>query len=176
MAPVSEHAYWNAVRELVDAGYSNGHPKHEITAGIVELVQAACDDGEYWAVEVRARWMREGADADYTRVFKDLNTVTYIRANGRKSRKTVAYSRPKRSMATGEIVGRQMQAWWGMSRAAVEELRAEMYEQGERIDDVIAALDLLIAAMDRHPECGTAREAWEADGRTVTEINLGGVA
>jgi len=173
---MSEHTYWDTVRGLVDSGYTQGRPKHEIAAEIISLVESGLDDGEAWAKETMSRWLAAAAAADYTRIFKDLNHVTYIRADGRRVRKTVAYSRPQRSVATGEIIGRQMQAWWGMSRAAVEDLRSEMFEQGERIDDVITALDHLVAAMDRHPECSTAREAWEAEGRSVEEINLGGAA
>jgi hypothetical protein len=169
---MSENTYWEAVRGLVESGHTQGQPKHQIRSEIVNLVEAAYASGEQWAEETLTRWATAGADADYTRVFKDMNAVTYIRADGRRSRKTVAYSRPKRSMVSGEIVGRQMQAWWGMSRAAVEELRREMFAQGQRIDDVIAALDRVIEAMDRHPDCATALEAWEAEGRDVGEIDL----
>lgn len=169
---MSEHAYWNAVRELVETGHVQGRPKHQISAEIVSLVEAACADGEHWAAETLERWMAKGADADYTRIFKDMNAITYIRADGRKVRKTVAYSRPKRSVVSGEIIGRQMEAYWGMLRPGVEELRREIFAQGERIDDVVAALDQILSAMDRHPGV-TAREAWEADGRSTTEIDLG---
>jgi len=173
---VTEHPYWQRVRDLVESANAQRRPKHEIREEIVHLVHVAEHAGEPWARDVLIRWASEGADADYTKVFKDLNTVTYIRADGRRTRKTVAYSRPTRSAESGEIVGRQMQAWWGMSRAAVAELRRELVEQDERLRDVIAALDRLLAAMDAHPNCATAREAWEADGHDVDEIDLGSVA
>jgi hypothetical protein len=172
---MSESRYWNQVRQLVDSGYAQGRPKHEIREEITHLVQAAHADGEHWAAETLMRWERDGADDDYTRVFKDMNTTTFIRADGRRTRKTVAYSRPRRSAESGEIVGRQMQAWWGMARPAVEALRHELSAQGDRIADSVAGLDRVLAAMDRHPECATAREAWEADGRSVDEIDLGEV-
>jgi len=173
---MSENTYWSKVRELVQSGQDARRPKQDIRAEIVHIVEAAEATGEQWAYETLARWLEAGADADYTKVFKDMNTVTYIRRDGRKVRKTVAYSRPQRSRADGEIIGRQMQAWWGMSRAAVEELRREMAEQQDRLSDVVAALDALIEAMDRHPECDTALAAWQMDGHSPDEIDLGNVA
>lgn len=170
---MSEHDYWAIVRHAVESGQSSGLPKHEIREDIVAQVQAAQADGETWAAETLMRWEREGADRDYTKAFKDLNTVTYIRADGRRTRKTVAYSRPQRSVEDGSIIGQQMQAWWGMSRPAIEALRDEVASQAERMGDVVTALDQLAAAMDRHPDCKTAREAWEADGHDVSEIDLG---
>lgn len=173
---MSESTYWDQVRHLVEGGLEGRRPKHEIQESIVHLVHAAHADGEPWAADVLTRWSTAGAGNDYTRIFKDLNTVTYIRADGRRVRKTVAYSREMRSAASGEIVGRQMQAWWSMSRAAVAELRNDMARQSDQLDVVVEALDRLIAAMDRHPECATAREAWEADGRDIGEIDLGEAA
>ena len=65
---------------------------------------------------------------------------------------------------------------WAQFRAAVEELRREMAEQQDRLSDVVAALDALIEAMDRHPECDTALAAWQMDGHSPDEIDLGNVA
>lgn len=169
---MSESEYWELVRELVDAGHATERPKQQIAEQIVHQVTAAADADEQWAGTVLMRWSLSGATVDYTRVFKDMNYTTYIRRDGRKVRKTVAFSRPKRSVESGAIVGRQMQAWWGMSRAAVAELRRETFEQYEERGDAVAALDMILAAMDRHPECATALEAWEADGRSASEINL----
>ncbi len=173
---MSEHTYWQMVRDLTETADSDSQPKHEIRQDIVHRVHTAYAAGERWAAETLTRWSESGADRDYTRVNKDRNAVTYIRADGRRVRKTVAYSRPKRDVLSGQIVGRQVQAWWGMSRAAVEELRDEMFQQSGRVADVVAALDLLLAAMDRHPQCATAREAWEADGHDIAEIDLAEVA
>lgn len=169
---MNEHTYWNHVRDLVESGHQQGRPKHEVREEIVHRVHAAESAGEDWASETLTRWATAGADADYTKVFKDQNTVTYIRRDGRRVRKTVGYSRPIRSSDSGEIVGRQMQLWWGMSRAAIVELRAEIAEQAERTADILAVLDRLIESMDRHPDCASAAEAWEADGRSLDEIEL----
>lgn len=169
---MSEHSYWNEVRELVRSGHEQRRPKHEIREQIVHLVNAAEAEDEDWAADTLTRWAISGADADYTRVFKDQNTVTYIRKDGTRMRKTVGYSRPMRSADSGEIIGRQLQAWWGMSRTAVAALVADQIEQSERLSDSIAALLQVLGAMDRHPECITAAEAWEADGRTLDEIEL----
>lgn len=173
---MSEHIYWQMIRDLVESGRDAGLPRHQIRASIVHKVHAADAAGEPWAAETLTRWCDTGADDDYGKVYKDANSVTYIRADGRRVRKTVAYSRPKRSKEDGAIVGRQMQAWWAMTRPAVEELRREIAGQAERLIDIITALDLLIEAMDRHPDARTAREAWEADGHSVDEIDLGDVA
>lgn len=173
---MSEHEYWQLVRDRAESSEDSDLTKREVSLDIVHVVHAAMSAGEPWAADVLTRWCEKGAAADFTRVSKDRNSVTYVRADGSKVRKTVAYSRPVRSGETAEIVGRQMQAWWDMSRASVEMLREEIFEQGERLADVLAALDQLLGAMDRHPECSSAREAWEADGRSVGEIDLGAVA
>lgn len=168
--------YWAMVRGLVDSGQESSIPKHQLTERIVANVSAAYDDGEKWAADVLTRWCLAGADKDYTESYKDANYVTFIRADGQRQRKTVAYSRPMRSKGDGAIVGRQMQAWWGMSRAAIAELRAELAQSDERLRDIIAMLDRIIAAMDRNPSCATAAEAWQADGHDLDEIDLAGVA
>lgn len=168
--------YWNLVRQLVESGQEQNRPKHEISAAIARRVYEAIDTDEPWAGEVVARWAQGGAAKDYTEVFKDMNLVTYIRKDGRRTRKTTAYSRPMRASDDGAIVGRQMQAWWGMSRAMIFELRADLAGQDERLRETVEMLDLIGAAMDRHPECATAAEAWEADGHDLGEIDLAGVA
>jgi hypothetical protein len=169
---MSEHTYWNQLRDIVESGHQAGRPKHEIREKIVHLVHSAEAAGEDWAGETLTRWASTGADDDYTRAFKSLNTVTYIRKDGRRVRRTVGYSRPMRAPDSGEIVARQMQAWWGMSRIAIVELRAEMFEQADRLADIITVLGQLIEAMDRHPDCATAADAWIADGRSLDEIQL----
>lgn len=67
----------------------------------------------------------------------------------------------------------QLQTWWGYSKTKLVELRRDLADQGARIADVVESVDLLITAMDRHPECTTARDAWEADGHDIAEIDLG---
>lgn len=173
---MSDNTYRQIVSDMVATGHDAGRPKHDVREEIIHMVESAQEADEPWAFDVVARWMREGADRDYTDAHKALNSVTYIRADGRRVRKTASYSRPIRSVESGQIIGQQMQAWWGMSRAALYELRADVAEQHERLADVTAALDLLIEAMDQHPECGTARDAWEAAGHSVDEIDLGEVA
>lgn len=173
---MTNEKYWTAVRRLVESGQEDQKPKHAIAESIAAEVREAAHSGDQWAIDVLDRWIRDGAAEDYTKVFKDMNTVTFIRADGRRARKTVAYSRPMRSKEDGAIVGRQIQAWWGMSRAHVFELRNELAEQDERLLDVISMIDRLIVAMDRHPECATAAEAWQADGHDLDEIDLSDVA
>lgn len=168
--------YWALVRALVESGQEQRRPKRAISEQITGAVADGIENDEEWAIDTLTRWCRDGADEDYTKVFKDMNTVTYIRADGSRTRKTVAYSRPMRSQGDGQIIGRQIQAWWGMSRAAIQELRNELNGQRENLGDSLAMIDRLIGAMDRHPQCTTAAEAWEADGHDLDEIDLGGVA
>lgn len=173
---MSTEKYWQIVRALAESGQEDRVPKARIAERIVNRVMAADEAEEQWAADVIERWLREGAAEDYTKAFKDMNTVTYIRADGTRKRKTVAYSRPMRSKSDGAIIGRQIQAWWGMGRAAIIELRSELAGQDELLRESIAMLDKLVAAMDRHPQCTTAAEAWEADGHDLEEIDLAGVA
>lgn len=166
---MSEHIYRQKVADLAAAQHA---PKHEVVADIVDLVHQAHAAGEYWAAEVLARWDRTGADSDYTAAHKAMHSVTYIRGDGRRMRKTTSYSRPARSAASGEVIGMQMQAWWDMSRNELLQLRTDMRTQTDRLADVVEALDQVIDAMDQHPDCKTAREAWTATGRPLSEIDL----
>lgn len=169
---MSESKYWQIITDLVSAGADERKPKHEVAEDIITQVHTAHAQGEPWATEVIARWDRDGASRDYTDVHKKLNSVTYITRDGRRKRKTASYSRTARSAESGEVIGQQLQVWWGMSRAALYELRTDMADQVDRLSLVVEAIDQLIEAMDRHPECETAREAWEADGRSIAEIDL----
>jgi hypothetical protein len=170
---VSETRYWQLINRLVLAGQDDAQPKAQIREDIIAEVHASYAAGEVWAIETLMRWERDGADRDYTTVHKKLNSVTYITGDGRRVRKTMSYSRPTRSPESGKVVGQQMQTWWGMSRSALVDLQNSLVIQVDNLGVVVQALDQLIAAMDRHPECATAREAWEADGRSVNEIDLG---
>lgn len=170
---MSENIYRQKVADLAAAQTT---PKHEIVAELIEMVHHANAAGEYWAAEVLCRWDRSGADADFTAAHKALNSITYIRADGRRVRKTTSYSRPTRSESSGEIVGMQMAAWWDMDRNELVMLRKDIGSQTDRLGDVFDALGQVIDAMDRHPDCGTAREAWIAEGRSLAEIDLGETA
>jgi hypothetical protein len=173
---VSEHTYRQHIVDLIGAGQQDAEPKRLIVEEIVNHVEAALAAGEPWAQSVAARWALAGAAKDYTDAFKALNSTTYIRADGRRVRKTVAYSRTRRDEASGQVVGQQMQAWWSMSRYQLMDLRRDITEQRDRLDDVVTALDQVIAAMERHPYCVTARDAWLADGRDLDEVDLSEVA
>lgn len=170
---MSESRYWQIVNNLV--GSESGSMNNEIGEELVNEIHAAHAAGEYWAAEVLMRWDREGATRDYNKVYKDLNSVTLLRRDGRKVRKTTSYSRPVRSPESGEIVGQQMQTWWGMTRPELVELHRDLSEQHSRLADALEILAQIIAVMDRHPGVATAREAWEADGRDIGEVDLGQV-
>lgn len=170
---MSERKYWDMINDLASTGHDQGRPRHEIREEIVHRVHDADADGEPWAAQVLTRWQAKGADDDYGTAHKNLNKVTYIRANGRRVRKTTSYSRSIRSPESGEIVGQELQVWWGYNRAQLVDLQRDISTQERHLADVVEAIGRLVAAMDRHPECATAREAWEADGHSVDEIDLG---
>lgn len=168
---MSESAYRQLVADLATDGHSAGRTKRDIREEIVHLVHVAYATGEPWALEVMERWQREGAERDYESAHTALNTTTYIRRDGKRVKKTTSYSTPVRTSDSGEIAYVQ-QSFWDYERAPFVGKRNEMAAQGARIADVVAAMDLVIAAWDRHPDAQTARDAWTADGRSLDEIDL----
>ena len=167
----SESPYWQIVAEMAEE--SPQALNREQAEDLLSRLDAADAQGEYWAAEVLTRWAREGALRDYNVVHKKVHGITCITRDGRRVRKTTSYSRPVRASESGDIIGYQLQTWWGYSKTKLVELRRDLADQGARIADVVESVDLLITAMDRHPECTTARDAWEADGHDIAEIDLG---
>jgi hypothetical protein len=172
---VSDTEYRQMVADLAAGGLSVARPKSDIREQIVHRVLVALDAGEQWAVEVVERWQREGAEADYERAHRALNTTTYIRRDGRRVRKTVSYSQPKRAVDTGSVVEYRQMSFWDYSLAELLDKHGEIVAQGGRLAEIAAALGLVIAAMRRHPGCRTARDAWLADGHDLGEIDLSAV-
>lgn len=165
---MSESVYRQLVADLAADGHSSGRTKRDIREEIVHLVHTS---GEPWALDVIERWEREGAERDYEAAHTALNTTTYIRHDGKRVKKTTSYSTPVRASDSGEVAYVQ-QSFWDYERAPFVGKRNEMAAQGARIEDVVAAMDLVLAAWDRHPDALTAREAWTADGRSIDEIDL----
>lgn len=172
----SESTYRQMVADLAANGHSQRRPKRDISDEIVARVHEACESGERWATDVLERWDREGAERDYEAAHGSLNTTTYIRADGTRAKKTTSYSMPQRDVASGDVVAYVQCSFWDYDRPSLLGKRAEMAAQGARIADAVAAMDQVLDAWGRHPDCATAREAWEADGRSVDEISLGDVA
>lgn len=166
---MSEHIYRQFVADLAANGQ---RPKAELRSDIIGYVHHGYAQGEPWATEVLARWEAAGADADYTAAHKALHSVTYIRGDGRRVRKTTGYSRPIRSAESSEIIGYQMQSWWDMDLNQLVLLEADLERQHEQLNDSRAAVRAAREALQRHPECGTAREAWLAEGRSLAEIDV----
>ncbi len=134
---MSETNYWQLVNELVAAGHDATRPKQQIREEIISQVHTAYQAGEAWAVETLMRWERDGADRDYTNVHKKLNHVTYITGDGRRVRKTASYSMPARSAEDGQIIGQQMQTWWGMTRPELVELMNSIAAQADNLGVVV---------------------------------------
>lgn len=140
---------------------------------LIDAAQVAAEDGEYWAISALRRWAERGADADLNKAIKNLNPATIVRTNGTRVRATAAYSRRIVDKDTIRVIGQQILLFWDMTQPEVAHLRADLAGQRDVIDVRVEALDRILAAMDRHPDQSTARDAWEADGRSVTEIDLG---
>jgi hypothetical protein len=172
---VSEHTYWSEVRSLADVAYVQGRSKEDVRDELVDLVLTADRAGEQWARDTLQRWATRGADADFTRVFKDGNTIKAKRRDGRTVRKTVAYSMPVRS-SDGDIVAWQPQLWWDLPLIDLVSLRHRLARQADDLDTQVETLDRIIDAMKRHPQCGTAAQAWVLDGHSLDEIDLANVA
>lgn len=172
---MSESRYWQMVAEMAEETPSRASrtSNRDQANRIIQRLDEAEESGEYWPGETLTRWALEGAMRDYNKSHKKVHGITVFTRRGRKVRKTTSYSRPFRAADSGEVIGYQLQSWWGYGKIQLIELRRDLAEQGERIADVVEAISQLIAAMERHPECATAREAWEADGRSVAEIDLG---
>jgi hypothetical protein len=166
-----ESFYWETLRAFVENGTADREPKRKICASVAQFVQDAAARDERWAIEVLDRWIRRSADADYTRIHKALHTTTYIRHDGKRVRKTTSFSRPQRSSDTGAIIGHQMEIVWEMDQNAVAALRRDIFDAQQCLTDQVTVLDQILGAMGRHPDCVTAREAWEADGREIGKID-----
>lgn len=166
---MGEHVYRQFVADLaVATPRDNADTREEIIA----YVHQAHAAGQYWATEVLNRWERTGAHTDYSKVHKALNPINVRNHAGRRIRKTTSYSRAMRSAESGEIVARQHMIIWDYDRNQLQLWRDDMARQAGQLDDSVCIGDQLLAAMDRHPDCATAREAWLAEGRSLSEIDL----
>lgn len=168
-----ESAYRQMVADLAATG---DLLNDEIAAQIANTVHAAHAAGEPWADYVLQRWDTAGASKDYREAYKELHSVRLHTRDGRVVKKTIAYSRPKRSAESGEVVGTQLQSFWLMRRPEIEDLLRDIATQKTRLAEVIETLQEVLAVMDRHPECETACDAWLAEGRGLDEIDLSVVA
>lgn len=168
---MSEHTYRQMVADLASSGHAEGRAKRDIRDEIVRMVDLAANTDAPWATSVLDRWATEGAERDYEEAHKSLNVTTYIRADGRRVKKTTSYSQPKRAAETGDVVYVQATFWdWTLEELTLK--RDEMLAQEERLADVVQAMNQLIDAWKLHPEAQTAREAWESAGHSVNEIDL----
>lgn len=62
--------------------------------------------------------------------------------------------------------------FWHYSPARYLQKRNEIAARGAQLDDVVAAMDLVWKSIERNPDAKTARQAWEADGRSTAEIGI----
>lgn len=163
----AERLHAQAVK--VDAeGLLQGVARDELIAA----VESAAVDGEYWALATLRRWAERGADSDLNKAIKNLNPATIVRTNGTRVRATAAYSRRIVDKDTIRVIGQQILLFWDMTQPELLHLRADLAGQRDVLDVRVEALDRVLSAMDRHPDKKTARDAWEADGRSITEIDL----
>lgn len=151
------------------AASTNGEHKRELSKDIVAMVHRAYVRDQPWAADVISRWEREGAERDYERAHTALYTTIVIR-NGKRMKKTTSYSLPRRDEESGDVIHIQA-SFWDYERPEYVSKLNELMAQGARIDDVVAAMKLVLKSMDAHPGL-TARAAWEADGYSVDQIVL----
>lgn len=170
--PRKPQTYAQHVLDVLIAGQRKELKNAEIAASIVAHVEANAAAGEPWAIVTMDRWAVEGASRDLKAADKAQHGVDLIRRDGRRYRTTVAYSRPKHNPVSAEITGYQMQAWWDMSYAQLSELYVDLQTQAQTLGDKAGAVSRVLDTMQRHPECLTARQAWEVDGHHVDEIDL----
>ena len=98
--------------------------------------------------------------------------VTVITRSGRAYKKRTAVSRATLDRETGELVGYQMVIEWDMTSVELNALLADLTRNASELRVRISVVRALLDALDRHPECRTAREAWIADGRSTEQIDL----
>lgn len=166
---MSESRYRQALVDLAAADQGVNADKAEAA---VQLVEAAASAGQPWAVEVLCRWHRNGATADYKRTVKALNPISATGRDGNRERSTAAYSRPVSDSETG-TVGQQMRMVWNLTRNELSALIDDQDKQITRLQLGNEVVRALLAAMNAHPECATAGQAWQAAGHTLGEVDLG---
>ena len=139
----------------------------EAAAALLDLALA----GEPWARSALFDKARASLVKEVKEARQAASTITFTDAVGQKRRLKTAVSRPHRDPLTGDVAV-QLDLLWDMDQAGLFDLLADLQRSSREVRQRVAAVRALLDALERHPECTTAREAWVADGRSVDEIDL----
>lgn len=160
--------YDEFISEFVDRSEPHTITATEATAALLDLADAH----DPWAVSKVAELVRSQLVGDIKKRRKAPHQATYTDSGGRKRRINTMISQPVVDRESGDVVAFQGVLEWDMDAAQLNAYLAKLQRDSREVRDRIEAVRALLDAMQRHPECPTAREAWLADGRSLTEIDL----
>lgn len=146
---------------------------HTLTAEqAADALMKAFSDEQPWAVAV----VREAVRARCLRNIKEQrqapHRAEFVDSKGRRRSVNTAVSLPVRDVGTGDVVAHQLVIEWDMDAARLNDVLVRLSRDAREVRGRIQVAQALLAALSRHPECKTARQAWIADGRSINEINL----
>lgn len=160
-------------QNLLTAGLTrmDSEPHTDVASDMADRVMDAYRAAEPWAV-----WHVESAVYDSCREalnksHKAANSVTAITRAGRIRRITSSASSKVRASDTGEIVGWQRSTVWNYRLAEIEAYCDDLLRIGTEHRERQQAWFAVRDAVRKHPSL-TAAEAWLAEGRSLTEIDL----
>lgn len=146
---------------------------HTLLAGeFADVVLDAYAADEVWADSIVRTALHNYCRERLNEAHKQLHGVRAVMSSGRVRMVTASTIKRVRDEASGDIVGLQRAALWDFTRPELESELRELLSGRQELNDRIEVRRELLAAMDRHPECSTVREAWLADGRSLDEIDL----
>lgn len=140
----------------------------EAAASLLDLALA----GEVWARDKMFDLARAALIKEIKERRQAASIVVYTDGAGRKRRMKTAVSRPQVNRETGEVESYQLVLAWDMDAEALNAVLLDLQRSSREVRERINAVRALLDALERHPRCRTARDAWLADGRSVDEIDL----
>lgn len=133
---------------------------------LLDLALSGDDD----AAEACRSRLRESLTREIKSQRQAGHTTTLVAGKRRAKVKTMP-SRPLVSVDTGEQMGWNLSDLWDLNLTDLGALLQRQLRERLSVSDRIIVTRRLLACLERHPECATAREAWLADGQSLTEID-----
>lgn len=156
------------LREYADR---NAEPHaYSATDAAFDLLDLALT-GEEWAVDAVRAELKDSLTKRIKAQRQSGHTTAVLLGKRRSEVKTMP-AVPMVSADTGEQLGWSLTDLWDMDAAGLRDLLTRQEKERRQVGDRIAVTRALLAALAAHPECTTARCAWLADGRSVSEIDL----
>ncbi len=140
----------------------------EASSALLSLALA----GETWAQDRLYELARAALVKDIKDRRQAASVITFTDGAGRKRRMKTAVSRPQVDQESGESAGWQLVLAWDMTAEELNALLLDLQRSSREVRERITAVRALLDALAAHPECATAREAWQAEGRSLDEIDL----